>query len=815
LFRRCGSAWDEAKQREGLIDFDDQIRRAAALLADSGLSDWIRYKLDRRFDHILVDEAQDTNAAQWRIILDGLTSEFWSGLGQHGDIMRTLFVVGDYKQAIFRFQGTSPENFEAARRRVSAEMAGAAENARKLRSNIRPRTLQDLGLGQSFRTAGNVLEFVDLAIDHIGPGNFGLPEPPGRHQGEDRPGYVALWRPIGGPLAEDEPEDFGGEEGSETWLPRPDRELASRIAEQVRIWMDKDGEGYRLVKGGEDRRAGPGDIMVLVRKRKELAGLIVARLHAADVPVAGVDRLRLGAPLAVKDLVAALRFAAQPLDDLNLANLLVSPLVGWSQEKLLEHAWRDRGVHLWDHLRRSSHEDVIALLEQLGQLLRLADFEPPQALLHWLLSGPWQGRGRLVARLGQEANDPIDELINAAHAYAGTATPSLAGFLQWFGAGEGELKREAGASDGLVRVMTVHGAKGLQAPIVILADATGNPDASRLSHIAMPDPAAPDLRQIPLPSLRKDEQVGTLAAAFEAARVADRHEHWRLLYVAMTRAEEALFVTGALSPREKGVPHEDSWYAKLRELFGADEELDDPLWGGRLEWGIPPEPLEGGPAVKELPLRTPLPPWLEREPPAEPRPPRPLAPSSLGEEDGPDPPYPPGAGREAARRGTLVHKLLERLPEVDVKAREEAGASWLKRNAAEFPAEERREMLDSALGVLASEEWADLFAPGSLAEVPIAAVVGGQVVAGTIDRLVVEPGRIRLVDYKTARRPPAGIDEVPHAILRQVAAYAAALEVTYPGREIEVALLYTAAPQLIVVPGELLAIHKQALPAAQ
>ena len=216
-----------------------------------------------------------------------------------------------------------------------------------------------------------------------------------------------------------------GDDGEADWLSEPERELADRIARQVKEWTDERGQGLHLAK--YQRRARPGDVMVLVRKRGALAALLVARLHAHGVAVAGVDRLRLGAPLAVKDLVAALRFAAQPLDCLNLAALLVSPLVGWSQEQLLEHGYRGKDERLWDHLRRSSHPHVAQTLDRLGALLRLADFEPPQAMLHWLLSGPWQGRRALVARLGAEANDPIDELINAAHAYAASATPSLAG----------------------------------------------------------------------------------------------------------------------------------------------------------------------------------------------------------------------------------------------------------------------------------------------------------------------------------------------------------------------------------------------------
>lgn len=809
LGRAFALAWDEAKQREGLIDFDDQIRRAAALLGEKAQADWIRYKLDRRFDHILVDEAQDTNAAQWDIIF-AMAEEFWAGHGQHGEAMRTLFVVGDYKQAIFRFQGTSPENFRRAADRVRRELLLAAENAEALRSNERARRLVELGLERSFRTAQQVLDFVDRAITGIGHESFGLDRPADPHVGQQRPGYVALWRPVSEAPGESGEEDEQGEEGTaQTWLSRPDRRIADSIARQVRDWLDEHGPGFTLVKG-TPRRAGAGDIMVLVRQRKELAGLIVARLHAAGVPVAGVDRLRLGAPLAVKDLVAALRFAVQPLDDLNLAALLVSPLVGWSQEQLLEHGYRDRHTHLWEHLRRSRSPEVAGALEQLVGLLGLADYAPPQDLLHWLLVGPWRGRRRLVARLGTEANDPIDELVNAARAYAATGTPSLAGFLAWFDAGDGELKREADNAAGLVRVMTVHGSKGLQAPIVILADAAGNPETARERGLDLPDPAD-EARVIPLPPLSAEEKQGRVAERIAANRQADEEEHWRLLYVAMTRAEEALFVGGALGRRDRDGPPPKSWYARLRALFPPEAEVEDAIWGRRCEHGSRAAPLPRAAASPQLPLREPLPAWLERAPAAEPRPPRPLAPSALGEEDAPDPPFPPGTGRDAALRGTLVHRLLERLPEIPPDDRAGATRAWLERHAGELPPADREAMRASALAVVAHPDWADLFAPGSLAEVPVAAVVGGQVVAGTIDRLVVGPDRVRLVDYKTSRRAPASIDDVPRAVLRQMAAYVAALEATFPGRAVEAALLYTSAPRLIALPAALLAAHKPRL----
>ncbi|WP_200943047.1 double-strand break repair helicase AddA [Altererythrobacter sp. Root672] len=793
---RCFAlAWEEAKQREGLVDFDDLIRRAAGLLKSESTGRWIAYKLDRQFDHILVDEAQDTNEAQWEIIR-ALTGEFFTGEGQRDNKLRTIFVVGDYKQAIFGFQGTSPENFEAAKTAYAREMAELARNAAELRQPIEARELVELGLGRSFRTSQPVLDFVDTAIEAIGPENFGLKDVPGQHVGHERPGLVTLWNPINS-----RPDDEDDGEGPETWLSAPERRMADKIAEQIKSMIGR----FALAKEG-GRTAAPGDFMVLVRKRRELAGLIVARLHAAGVPVAGVDRLRLGAPLAVKDLMAALRFAAQPLDDLSLAALLVSPLVGWSQEQLLEHGYRPPKVPLWDHLRRSRHADVAMLRELLDPLLARADFEPPQALLQWLLVGPWQGRSKLVGRLSREANDPINELLNAALAFSASNTPSIQGFIQWFDAGEGELKREAGGSENLVRVMTVHGSKGLQAPIVILADATGDPDKSLQRGLSLKEPLGD--RTIPVLDLSKDQRVGRIAEAAEVAKKAEREEHWRLLYVAMTRAEEALFIGGALGKREKE-PAADSWYARLN-LLVQGEPVADPIWGELRELGERAL-VVGKPLRAKLAIPPALPAWAVQPVGPEPRPPRPLAPSSVGEDQGADPPLPGGVLAAAAQRGVLIHRLLERLPDVWPDQREARALAWLARNAATLTEDDRQDIVSRALAVLTEPQWAELFSPAALAEVPLAAVVGGQVIAGTADRLLVEPGRVLVADFKTARRPPRSIEEVPHSTLRQMAAYAAALAAIYPGRRIEAAVLYTQTPQLIPIPAELIEAHRPGL----
>lgn len=805
--RQFALLWDEAKAREGLVDFDDLIRRAASLLSDREMADWIRYKLDRRFDHILIDEAQDTNAAQWRII-DALTDDFFSGEGARGSRTRTVFTVGDTKQAIFGFQGTSPRNFLSARDRVAARMKQVSDAAADFRDARRRRELLDLDLGQSFRTADVVLRFVDAAIAAIGPSNFGLDRAPPPHVGGERPGLVAQWGLVVDGTEDDSEEGLDGQRSA--WLSRHDRMLADKIARQVRQWMI---DGFPLVKGTA-RRATAGDVMVLVRKRRELAALIVARLYAYGVPVAGVDRLRLGAPLAVQDLMAALRFAAQPLDDLSLACLLVSPIGGWSQEQLLSFGYREPGTPLWHHLRDGSDPFVEETVGWLREIMRRADFDSPQSLLRWILIGPIDGRRKLVARLGREANDPIDELLNAANQFASGHTASLQGFIRWFDVGDGDLKREAASAGDQVRVMTVHGSKGLQSPIVILADTAIGPDSPEDLDLVPTNIDGTRGEPVPVPAIAKDQRVGPLAAAHQSATVDLMQEHWRLLYVAMTRAEEALFIAGSLGPRDakRGTPHEDSWYARLTPIFES-EPMADPLWGSRREWGalgaVPPS--EAKPVVDMAPL----PDWIERKAPEEARPPRPLAPSGLGEPEGTDPPMPPGVASSAARRGVLIHALLERLPAVAEADRTARAAAWLERNASDLSADERSEILDRVQSVLSTPEYAEIFGPHALAEVPLAATVGGQVIAGTVDRLLVTDSEITVLDFKTARRPPMALDHIPDATLRQMAAYVAALEAIYPGRTVRAALLYTQTPRLIALPPGLMNAYKARFDAGQ
>jgi ATP-dependent helicase/nuclease subunit A len=799
-------AWSfaEAKRQAGLLDFDDLIRAAAALLSGRTMAQWIAYKLDQRFDHVLVDEAQDTNPSQWAIV-NGLIADYFSGQGSKADRFRTLFTVGDFKQAIFGFQGTSPQYYAAARYRIGADARDAGQ------------PFLDLSLDRSFRSTQPVLDMVDAVLDQLGPAALGIMDDAlPRHEGRTGPGCVALWRPIGEGVEADGGADADGE-GAEEWLSSADRKFAEVLAERIAGWLDP-ASPQRLWL---DRRAdgsagwaGAGDVMVLLRRRGELASLIVARLYAAGVPVAGIDRLRLGQPLAVQDLIAAIRFALQPLDDLTCAALLVSPLCGWTQDDLLRHGHRPERRALWPHLRDQADADP-ALRERLDPLYRLlgmADYGTAYDFLEQVLTGPIQGRAQLVARLGEEALDPIAELLSLAQKFAASHDGGLQAFLHWFDAGDEEVKRELAGQADMVRVMTVHGSKGLQAPIVILADACVDPtrkvDSSFDWSVDVTGLDAPV--SLPVYSLPKAERVGPLAEAHDAARAADMEEHWRLLYVAMTRAAERLYIGGTLGRRAQEPP-ELSWYAAIERSFmalGCDwvEDGDGPcrLYGS----GAQPKDATTPAGGSQAPVPVALPQWALLPAAPELRPPTPLAPSSLGKDDTASPPVFGPEMAQAAARGRIMHSLFERLPAVPADQRRAAAARWLAGQHGVTDVSQADAIIDPVCAVINHPDWADLFGADALAEAPIAAVVGPNVVSGTVDRLLVTPDRVLVVDFKTGRRPPGSLEQLPVAHVRQMAAYVAALKLIFPGRDVQAGLLYTATPQLFVLPDALLAATK-------
>jgi ATP-dependent helicase/nuclease subunit A len=786
--REFAEAYARAKRGAGVADFNDLIEWTRRLLSEPGMGEWVRYKLDRQVDHVLVDEAQDTNAAQWEII-ERLVEEFFSGSAETEERRRTLFMVGDFKQAIYGFQGTDPERFHEARQAFRKRAEALRSGGDDLFSYIESaREFRDLSIAASFRSAQPILDVVDAVIRELVHSALALPDPPEPHKAHHsaRPGQVELWPPSAVEEADEE-----ADEGEERWVELRDRHYAEALATRIGELVE---EAPVLASTG--RRLTPGDVLVLVRSRGELASLIVARLFAKGVPVAGVDRLHLHEPLAVQDLLAALNFAVQPNDDLNLACLLVSPLVGWDQDRLRELAHGRKGS-LWRELRERAGEFREAH-EALAELLRIADFTPPSRFLETILSGPLQGRRRLYSRLGMAARDATDELMNSAIDFERNETASLERFLDWFSRGTVDVQRDPGQPANEVRVMTVHGAKGLEAPVVILADATADP--AKLGRTPLTLDLELQKDAVPVLRPKRDERCEPFAERIAREEKRDLEEHMRLLYVALTRAADRLIVAGVAPKAKKdgsdGRP-ENCWHRIVeRAMLAAAAQLVERPWGTALVYGAQ-KPVRGRKERSRVelgPMAAPQ--WALRPAPAESRPPRPLAPSAIAIDAEAAPP-PSEAMRAAARRGTVIHQLLERLVAVDPGDRAGAARKWLERSAGVADDAERDEIVEQVCAILSDERFSALFGSGSLGEAPLAATLpDGRVIAGTVDRILVEPGRVSVIDFKTGR-VPASEGAIPDSHRAQMVAYAAALRAIFPGREVRAALLYTAGPVLL------------------
>ncbi|MEQ9260212.1 MAG: double-strand break repair helicase AddA [Roseovarius sp.] len=767
-------AYEKAKQLRGWLDFDDLILRARDLLTVKKVADWVLYKIDGGIDHILVDEAQDTSPVQWQVI-ESLAREFTSGEGARTDVARTLFVVGDKKQSIYSFQGADPREFDRMRDEFKARLAETQT------------PLQDLPMEVSFRSSPTILRLVDEVFKEHEWSGF---EPDQRHIAfnPNMPGRVDLWPVVEKPETEEETEWY---RPVDMKAPNaPSIVLARQVARAIEAMIgtplpDKSGESARPITAG--------DFLVLVRRRSEVFHDIIRECKARGLPVAGADRLKVGGELAVKDLAALLAFLATPEDSLSLASALRSPLFGWSEAELYRLAHGRARPYLWAELRAKaeSHPETVAVLDDLRNQV---DFLRPYELIERILTRHG-GREKLLARLGHEAEDGIDALLTQAMAYERSNVDSLTGFLVWMETDDLEIKRQMDSAGDRIRVMTVHGSKGLEAPVVILPDTA-----------AWRARSPGDLAVVGEAALWRSggKEVSKVQRAIDAAqRDVSEAERNRLLYVAMTRAEQWLILGAAGDLGKDG----QSWHDKVRagmEALGASPLATDLGEGLRLEDGQWPEIAQEAVAAKaEAPV--PLPACFRHPAPEVEALPETLSPSGLGGAKAL--PGEEGLDEDAAKlRGSRVHRLLELLPALPEAEWPKAARALLADGTEPLTEAEAALLLEEAASVLGSPVMQEVFAPGSLAEVPVSAnlpTLAGRRIHGIIDRLVVSPGHVLAVDFKTNAMVPPTPAACPDGLLRQMGAYAEALAQLYPGRRISTALLWTRAPSLMVLPHDL------------
>ena len=450
--------YEQLKSGRGFLDFNDLIARTVRLLARQDAGPWVQYKLDKGIDHILIDEAQDTSPEQWQVVKD-LAAEFFAGSGARDALRRTLFAVGDEKQSIYSFQGADPESFALTGEELAARVKGAGEAFERLR------------LTWSFRSTEDVLSAVDRVFSHpdmqkgLGHDRDPLSHRPLR---AGAPGYVEVWPSIGADAVA-EPDD---------WTTPVDhaRAPAVRVAENVAAtiagWLSR---GETLEGTGAPVTA--GDILVLVRKRDRFVHALSRSLKAKGVAVAGADRLSLPAHIAVKDLVALGKFLLQPEDDLSLAAVLKSPIFGESEERLYElAAGRGPGVSLQAALAAKAAKDMFfaKIASQLDIWATEAAYKPAYEFFAGVL-GRDGVRRAMVVRLGQDAGDVLDEFLSYCLAQERVGLPGLESLLSTLDTAAPEIKREMDQTRDEVRIMTVHAAKGLEAPVVFLIDGGSAP----------------------------------------------------------------------------------------------------------------------------------------------------------------------------------------------------------------------------------------------------------------------------------------------------------------------------------------------------
>ncbi|MFT5638243.1 MAG: ATP-dependent helicase/nuclease subunit A, partial [Paracoccaceae bacterium] len=760
--------YDEAKQRHGWLDFDDLILKARGLLSDSTMAQWVLFKLDNGIDHILVDEAQDTSPDQWAVIAR-LAEEFLTGEGAR-EIDRTLFVVGDEKQSIFSFQGANPATFAQMRDHFDQRLNQA-------RSKLNQRELLF-----SFRSSSTILKLVDVILKE----NSGdlVSEVTHRAFHSELPGRIDLWPFLAPPEKAERPVWYEPLD-----MPSPDDpalQLASNIADAIHGILDRK-ELITTSKGVRPITA--GDFLILVQRRSDIFHEIIKALKDKGLPVAGSDRLKIGGELAVRDLIALLSFMVTPEDSLSLAAALRSPLFRFTERDLFRLA-KDRKGYLWQEMRAQKEGHASAFL-MLTDLLKQADFLRPYELLERILTRH-KGRDFLIARLGREAEDGIDALLTQAMQYEQTQAPSLTGFLGWMSTDESDIKRQMDTRSGEIRVMTVHGAKGLEAPIVILPD-TAKRGPAKLAEIqylennlAVWKSSRPDS---PLP----------LQAALDAKQLFLQQERMRLLYVALTRAENWLIVCGAGNQGGDG----ESWYmhvaAALDKLGAVDAAFEEQAIQRYqpFDW-VKDAPVTAIPSDK---VDIVLPDWVNAQPPAPSAKMEKINPSKLGGDKVVEGSDTAQSEKFALEYGQQIHALLEHLPNSEQVNWPLLGSRILNSQPGESL--EIEPVLKEASNTLTTPELAFIFAPSTLAEVGISATFNNRVLDGVIDRLIVSETDILAVDFKSNAQVPLDANRVPLGYLQQMGAYAAALIKIYPNHKIETAILWTKTATLMRLPPKL------------
>lgn len=747
LAKAAWQIYQQHKARAAVLDYDDLLLATHRLFTAPEMMPWVMSKLDYRLEHLMIDEAQDTSPLQWQLVhaLVDIIEQ-----SEQGGLAKTLFVVGDEKQSIYSFQGAAPWLLEGMKQAFDLRLRGSSAS------------FEEGALAHSYRSGNAVLEVVNALCTHPDVKRAFSADAAPMHlpTREDAYSRVEVW-PLIEPLKPDAlppytiPTSYALHESGT-------HRLATQVANTIRAWLD----AATPIQG---RAICAGDILILVRTRSKLVPAMIQALEAAHVPVAGVDRLALADHIAVKDMMALIAWMHQPSDDVSLAQVLRSPLFGVSEEGLLALAYGRGEQSLFQRLQQL-HAAFAQQLEAWRNLRHGSAY----ALIQHVLEGCERNKC-YATRMGEEVYEVLDELLHFAASLHGTPDAALLNFMQRMQQDSPVIVRENADAD-KVRIMTVHGAKGLEAPVVFLVDTTRAPTLGKeylyvseegLPYLSLSDASklSPHLQQL------KDNKRAQL-----------QEEYYRLLYVAATRAADILVVAGMGTGKSSSIAN---WYEVLEmqvKALPTAQQRSDGAWV--VESGALPAPT----TVALLPVaQQTVAPWMVTPPPEQPKMLR-FKPSGLGAEHT----NTSASGNANARVfGTQLHQCLQwvtpQTPREDV-------VRYAALNGADG------EALWAHLQPLRqSAEITELWQKPALCEQEIAGeiTVNGALyqVFGSMDRLVVLPHEIWVIDYKTSANPPAA-DATPLSYVLQLKTYHTLLKPLYPSHRIRLGLLWTSAARL-------------------
>ncbi len=752
LARVALKIYRKIKRDRNILDYDDLIYKSHALLNNQEQSDWVLYKLDGGIDHILLDEAQDTSPYQWKIV-ESVLDDFYSGQSKASQT-RTLFVVGDAKQSIYSFQGADIAQFYSMKKTL------------KSRIEASKKVWREINLTLSFRSTVPVLQVVDDVFQQGDASSGVVFDEPIHHETyrEKEGGVVAVW-----PLVEKD-EELSSEIDFATQSKQGNlhTKAAEDIAERIASWISEE-----RVLTSKGRAVTPGDIMILCRKRHQLFQSLPGALKRRGIDVGGIDRLKILDDIAVQDCLALINFVLLPSDDMSLACVLKSPFIGLSEEALFELCVGRNDKTLWQRIIESAkHQDAVMFLQKcLSESARRSPCSFIRFVLYEL-----DVFSKFISRLGGQVEEVMVEFIELANAFEKNHVKSLQLFLEWIQSYDRDLKREfENADHDHVRIMTVHGSKGLQAPIVILADAALRVERSSIDqtgYIFEDDGLvfwAPS-RKVTSEYIDKmmDEKNEQLL-----------QEHHRLLYVAMTRAEDELYVAGFGDTKK--MP-DGAWYQYVSNALG---DVDAVIASQEKE--VIEKDHHAAVALTDIKI----PDWAFQMVDGSSFSTDYLAPSTVDLQK-----IMPAVQKnisdqhlqkpsQAKERGILIHKLLEYLPEFAAEKRAKIAEEYLKKRVDEGD-QDIKDIIASTLNVLEDEKLKVFFGENSYAEVPVISNANNRIVSGQIDRVAVTNDEVLILDFKTGSRP----HEMPVYYEEQIESYIEAMQKVYPNHRIRGYILW-------------------------